>query len=210
MLRRVVELPLLAPLLQSQGVGPGQAVGGLGVFAAGVEDLGQAEQQRAAQPIGQRLVEPLLEGYPIGVGQLATEQGRQVGQRRGGRGVGRPGPAITVLGRCQVAQLLVQAPLVEQGVHVVGLQLEGAGVTGGGLGRSALLLQGPAQLVVPQRQLGPEGDQAFAAGDNSGIVLVNGVGVAPGSATSRSRRGRTRLPGASRQQPRRACLPVAG
>ena len=71
--------------LQAEGVGLAEALGGAGVVAAGVEHVGQAEEEPGARAAGQVGVgQPGLERGEVVVGQLAAEQGRQpgVGQRR--------------------------------------------------------------------------------------------------------------------------------
>ena len=94
-LGRVVAPAAPAALFEGQGVGLFEAGGGLGVVAAGVRDVGQAEQQvprGSSSSSGSSSREQTA--VPVRIRQPAAQQVRQAGQQSRGFGVGRVGPPI--------------------------------------------------------------------------------------------------------------------
>jgi len=71
----------------------------------------------------------------------------------------------------------VQAALVQQRIHVLRVQFQSAAITGGGLGEAPLLLQRPAQAVVPRGEFWIQLDDPLPARQGGGVVLVGVMGV---------------------------------
>ena len=85
--------------------------------------------------------------------------------------------AVAGLGLGHLAEDLVEAPPVQEGVPQAGPDLEGPAVRVGRLLVPALLMQRPAQAVVGVGPLGPKRDQPLVPRDRGGVVLRVGMGI---------------------------------
>ena len=145
----VVRLAALAPLGQLQGVAPREVLGGLGIFAPRVEDLGQAEVQEQPLPSAnsassskRRCAARSCSGSlpPRSVRQFVDARRRSgdCAARRCGRRLPRP----------EIAHLLQDAAQVAVGLGKVRLQFQCPAVAGERFVRLALVLQRIAQVAV--------------------------------------------------------------
>ena len=166
---------LAVPLgeLLADGVGLAEAGGGAGVLAAGVEHVGQPEEQPGARGLGQiRVGEPLLQRREVRIRQLAAEQGRQPGVRHGEVRLELQRRAEGRLGIVHPALLLGEAAEVEIGGRRIGLGLQGLVIVRAGLGVPALLLHRPAQREVhPGPRLVREQQRLLEVRDRLGGLL---------------------------------------
>ena len=156
----------LARFLQADRIRPRQAVGGPGMIPAGVEHVGQAEQQVGAWNLGQlRVGQSLLEGGQVGVGQLAAQQGRQpgVGHREAWLAVQRF--AEGRLGVIHLAEQLVEPAEVQVDHPQVGVAFQHVPVPLVRLGQPALLLERAAERQMRGHPIGIQGHHALPAGN---------------------------------------------
>ena len=141
--------------LHADGVGLAQAFGGAGVVAAGVEHVGQGEEEPGAGSWA-RLgsASRSSSSGEIRVGQLAAEQRRQPGVRDREVRLEPQRRAEGRLGLVQLALLLVEPADVELGRGRVGLDLQrGARNAHRASIEPALFLQRPAQREMEARSL---------------------------------------------------------
>ena len=110
-LSRVVLLAALAPLGQLQGVAPSEVLGGLGILAPRVQDLGQAEVQQQSLRVRQLrfLQQPALCGQIL-LRKFAAQEFRQFVMREGEAGIVPQRGAEGVFRALKIADLLQSAP----------------------------------------------------------------------------------------------------
>src|SRR6185437_12700789 len=188
----IVILAALAPGGEAQAVGLAQMLGGLGMFAAGIENLGQTEVQDRTLAIEQILLgKQTAQRGQVLRRQLAAEDGRQLSQCAGMFGIMLEGGAKTRLRRLQVIQFFQQHAEIAVSGSEVGLEAQSCLVVNASLVIAPLLVVDEAQTVMGLGALGVQTESDFVARDGflvtlalfqgTGEVAVNpcGLGIAP-------------------------------
>ena len=128
---RVVLLAALAPLGQLQRVAPIEVLGGLGILAPRVQDLGQAEVQQQSLCVRQLrfLQQAALRGQVL-LRKFAAQKFRQFVMREGEAGIVPQRGAEGVFRALKIAHLLQGAAQVVVRLGIVRLQFQRPAVAG--------------------------------------------------------------------------------
>ena len=163
---RVVLLAALAPLGQLQRVAPIEVLGGLGILAPRVQDLGQAEVQQQSLCVRQLrfLQQAALRGQIL-LRKFAAQEFRQFVMREGEPGIVPQRGAEAVFRALKIADLLQSAAQVAVRLGIVRLQFQCPAVAGDRFVQLPLLLQGSAQVVVRLGKVRLQFQCPAAAGD---------------------------------------------
>ena len=153
---RVVLLPAPAPIRQLQRVAQGAMLGGLGIFAPRVQDLGQAESQRYSLGVGQRprlaggrtlLQQPTLRGQVLLRKPAAQDLG-QCPMRGDEAGIALQGGAERRFCCLKITHLLLNDAQIVVRPGIIGLHFQRPLPAGDRVVELSLFLEGSAQVVM--------------------------------------------------------------
>ena len=149
--------PRLRHSERCSGVAPIEVLGGLGILALRVEDLGQAEVKQQSFRVRQiRFFQQVALRGPIRLGKSAAHERRQIVMRDGEAGIVLQRRAERRFRGLEVADLLQSAAQVVVRVGKIGLQLECPVEAGDGFLQLALVLQRNTKIVIGLGKAGLE------------------------------------------------------